>query len=207
MSSPPPSFLTLPGEIRNLIYAHLLVLPPPSTSPALTGKAPLHPQILRVSQQIYAEALPFLYAYNTFIAHPARLCRLPQLRRWLDPVTALALRARIRRYHIFVRLECDASFSAEEAARAFSGMEELTIEVFQSRFRGSGSHVLRLFEGVREVQRARVLGCVQCVALWPGYVEELTRKMMSKKEGGLEVDKEEAAMGGLEGVCRRLEVL
>jgi hypothetical protein len=200
MSTPKPTFLTLPGEIRNHIYALLLVIPPPSTTTALGEKSPIYPHILRVNRQIHAEALPILYGENTFIAHPTLLCGLPQLRRWLDPVTAPALIARIRKYHIFVRLECDARFSKEAATEAFSGMEELTIEVFQSQFRGSGNEVLRLFEGVREVGRARVFGSI---GEWPGYVEELTRRMMSKE--GYELEEKREGMGGLEGISGSLE--
>lgn len=172
------AFLSLPGEIRNRVYATLLVVPPPSTTTAL-GETPLiYPDILRVNKQIHEEALPFLYTKNTFIAHPTRLCRLPQLRRWIDPVQTPHLIALIQRFHIFVRLECDAGFSAEAAREAFSGKEELTVEVFQSQFRGSGNGVLRLFEGVRGVSRARVFGSI---AEWPEYVAWLQRKMTSNE--------------------------
>ncbi|KAH6854337.1 hypothetical protein B0I37DRAFT_388407 [Chaetomium sp. MPI-CAGE-AT-0009] len=86
----PPTFLTLPAELRLEIYTYLLVLPPPppretlqvtyrcsyAASPlgsSLTktnGKPTLYPQILRVNSQIYHEALPVLYSQNTFSAHP-----------------------------------------------------------------------------------------------------------------------------------------
>lgn len=176
------AFLAFPGEIRNRIYTFLLVVPPPSTTTALGETPPIHPEILRVNRQIHYEALPFLYAQNTFIAHPIRLYRFPQLRRWIDPVLAPQLIALIQRYHIFVRLECDAGFSAEAARDAFSGVEELTVEVFQSQFKGSGNGVLRLFEGVRGVRRARVFGSI---AEWPEYVAWLQGKMMSKEGGEL----------------------
>ncbi|KFX89843.1 hypothetical protein O988_08471 [Pseudogymnoascus sp. VKM F-3808] len=176
------TFLALPGEIRNRIYTLLLVVPPPSTTTALSETPSIHPQILGVNRQIHHEALPFLYAQNTFIAHPIRLYHFPQLRRWIDPVMSPHMIAHIQRYHIFVRLECDAGFSAEAARDAFSGVEELTVEVFQSQFKGSGNGVLRLFEGVRGVRRARIFGSI---SEWPEYVAWLQRRMMSKEGSDL----------------------
>lgn len=95
----PPTFLTLPVELRLEIYTYLLVLPPPppretlqatyrcsySASPsgssitATNSKPTLHPQILRVNTQTYYEALPVLYGQNTFSAHPVRLTAQPTL--------------------------------------------------------------------------------------------------------------------------------
>ncbi|KAK3299154.1 uncharacterized protein B0H64DRAFT_454843 [Chaetomium fimeti] len=95
----PPTFLTLPVELRLEIYTHLLVLPPPppretlqatyrcsyaasplSSSPTKTNPKPtLHPEILRVNSQVYHEALPVLYSQNTFSAHPVRLTAQPRL--------------------------------------------------------------------------------------------------------------------------------
>ncbi|KFY28105.1 hypothetical protein V493_03111 [Pseudogymnoascus sp. VKM F-4281 (FW-2241)] len=184
-------FLTFPGEIRNHIYTLLLVVPSPSTTTAPRKTPPIYPEILRVNKQVHHEALPFLYAHNTFIAHPIRLYRIPQLRRWIKPVQAPHLIATIRRFHVFVRLKCDAGFSAEAATVAFSGVEELTIEVFKSQFKGSGNEVLRLFEGVRGVRRARVFGNV---AEWPEYVAWLQSKMMSNE--GCEL----LALGGRKGI-------
>ncbi|OBT59130.1 hypothetical protein VE04_00996 [Pseudogymnoascus sp. 24MN13] len=175
-------FLAFPGEIRNRIYNLLLVVPPPSTTTALGETPPVHPEILRVNKQIHYEALPFLYAHNTFIAHPIRLYNFPQLRRRTEPVQAPHLISLIRRYHVFVRLECDAGFSAEAATDAFSGIDELTVEVFESQFKGSGNEVLRLFEGVRGVRKARVFGSI---AEWPEYVAWLQKRMMSKEGGEL----------------------
>ncbi|KAH6630870.1 hypothetical protein B0J18DRAFT_114584 [Chaetomium sp. MPI-SDFR-AT-0129] len=99
MRHEPPTFLSLPVELRLEIYTHLLVLPPPpppetlrvtyrcsyatspsSTSPTGTNTKPtLHPQILRVNSQTYYEALPILYGHNTFSAHPVHLTAQPTL--------------------------------------------------------------------------------------------------------------------------------
>ncbi|KFY16029.1 hypothetical protein V491_05466 [Pseudogymnoascus sp. VKM F-3775] len=197
------AFLAFPGEIRNILYSLLLVVPPPSTTTALGETPHIHPEILRVNRQIYYEALPFLYAQNTFIAHPVRLYRFPQLRRWIDPVLAPHLIALIRRYHVFVRLECDAGFSAEAARDAFSGVEELTVEVFQSQFKGSGNGVLRLFEGVRGVRRARVFGSI---GEWPEYVAWLQSTMMSNEGSDLSVgSRGSKGVDGLETFSHMLE--
>ncbi|OBT61352.1 hypothetical protein VE03_09329 [Pseudogymnoascus sp. 23342-1-I1] len=169
-------FLAFPGEIRNRIYTLLLVVPPPSTTTAFGEKAHIYPKILQVNKQIHHEALPFLYSKNTFIAHPVRLYRFPQLRRWMDPVKAPHLIALIRRYHVFVRLECDAGFSPEAARDAFSGIEELTVEMFRSQFKGSRNGVLRLFEGVTGVGRARVFGSIDG---WTKYGAWLQDHMMT----------------------------
>ncbi|AEO56089.1 hypothetical protein MYCTH_2300594 [Thermothelomyces thermophilus ATCC 42464] len=99
MPRDPPTFLTLPLELRLEIYSHLLVLPPPPPreslrpiyrcsfaasralgSPTGTNSKPtLHPQILRVNKQTYHEALPILYGQNTFSAHPVQFTARPTL--------------------------------------------------------------------------------------------------------------------------------
>jgi hypothetical protein len=84
----------------------------------------------------------------------------------------------IRRYHIYVRLDCDATFTAETARDAFTGMEELTVEVFQSQFGSSDYTVLRRFEKIRGVKRAMVFGSVTA---FPDYVSWLEDAMMSPK--------------------------
>ncbi|KAL1840214.1 hypothetical protein VTJ49DRAFT_697 [Mycothermus thermophilus] len=88
MARDPPTFLTLPLELRLEIYSYLLVLPPPpppetqqpiyrcsrvftsSTSHQCNRRilddAKLHPQILAVNSQTYREAAPLLYTRNTF---------------------------------------------------------------------------------------------------------------------------------------------
>lgn len=101
-----------------------------------------------------------------------------------------------------MRLECDARFSAEAAAEAFSGMEELTVEVFQSQFRGSGNGVLKLFEGVREVRRVRIFGSI---TEWPEYVTWLQSRMMSKEGYGLMETEKREGMESLEVLSQRLD--
>jgi hypothetical protein len=82
----------------------------------------------------------------------------------------------IRRYYICVRLDCDPNFSAKKAQDAFTGVEELTLDVFQAQFGSSENQVLTLFEGIRDVKRARIFGSI---AGFRDYVCWLERAMMT----------------------------
>lgn len=53
--------------------------------------------------------------------------------------------------------------------RAFSGVEELQVEVFQASYGNSDFRVLELFAGIRGVGRARVFGSV--AAEFAGWLE------------------------------------
>jgi hypothetical protein len=174
MSQPPP-FLSLPGEIRNQIYTHLFTLPSPSASRIL-GYPTLYPALLSTCTQIHKEGIQILYGTNTFLAHPNLLSGLPRLRLYYSTISSPSLIALITRYHIHVRLDCDPNFSREKAKEAFSGMEELTIEVFQAQYGSSDYKVLRLFEGVRGVKRVRVYGSITG---FPEYVQWLQDSMMA----------------------------
>jgi len=174
--------LRLPGEIRNQIYGLLLIAPPPDTPRPLGSNPKIHPRILSVCHQIYREASDVLYGKNTFIAHYSLLSSLPQLRRWHHPITSATLIAMIKRYHIYVRLDCDPGFTVETVRDAFTSIEELTVEVFQSQFGSSDHTVLRLFEEIRGVKRARVLGSITA---FPEYISWLENAMMSPKGTGV----------------------
>ncbi|KAF4636062.1 hypothetical protein G7Y89_g2037 [Cudoniella acicularis] len=179
---PPLGFLDFPGEIRNQIYRELLIVPAVST-PRLLGDPPIYPQVLSVCRKVHKEAQQMLYCCNTFLAHPNLLTALPRLRLYYDTIYQPHLISLIRRYHIRVRLDCDPNFSALKAKEAFTRLDELTVEVFQAQFGSSDYKVLKLFEGVRGVQRARVYGSV---TEFPEYIEWL-QKCMTTPEG-LEVD-------------------
>ncbi|KAH8767739.1 hypothetical protein F5882DRAFT_413272 [Hyaloscypha sp. PMI_1271] len=186
------TFLDLPGEIRNQIYRRLLILPPLSTS-RLLSNPPIYPQILSVCRKVHEEARQILYSCNTFLAHPNLLSGLPRLRLCYDTISSSTLIPLIQRYHIRVRLDCDPNFPLAKATNAFSGVEELTIEVFQAQFGSSDYKVLRLFEGVRGVKRARVYGSVTA---FPEYVAWLEAAIVTPKEGVVEVfDKGRAVIG------------
>jgi hypothetical protein len=170
--------LRLPGEIRNQIYGLLLITLPPGTPRPLGRNSQIHPQILSVCRRIHCEAIGVLYGKNTFIAHYSLLSSLPQLYPWQHPVTSSALIAMIKRYHLYVRLDCDPRFTVETVRDAFTGMEELTVEVFQSQFGSSDYAVLRLFEEIRGVKCAKVFGSVTA---FPEYIYWLENAMMSPK--------------------------
>lgn len=197
-----PNFLDLPLEIREQIYTHLLVHPPgcpdasatqdllprPPQGPPSPPSPALHPAILAVSRQTYAEAHPILYTQNTFQCHHALLTSFPRLhapqpapprprRQWpqiSDAACPGVLLA--RRWHLRARLDCGPFWGAEAAARALSGAEELTVEARQSAFGACGNDVLRNLEGVRGVRRARVCGSTTGLE---GYVRWLEGVMMS----------------------------
>ncbi|KAJ8069419.1 hypothetical protein OCU04_003073 [Sclerotinia nivalis] len=169
---PPLTFLDLPGEIRNQIYHLLLVIRPISIPRPLLTDPPICPQILSVCRKVHDEAEQVLYGCNVFIAHANLLTGLPRLRWHYDPISSSRVISIIKKYYIVVRLDCDPNFSAGKARDAFSGMEELTIRVEQSAYRGSGSDykALRLFEDVRGVKETNVSGSVTG---FPVYVEWL----------------------------------
>ncbi|TVY51887.1 hypothetical protein LCER1_G006602 [Lachnellula cervina] len=172
---PPLTFLDLPGEIRNQIYRQLLLVPSLSI-PRLLGDPPIYPSILSTCHKIHSEALPILYGSNTFLAHPNLLTGLPRLRLYYSTISSPSLISQIRRFHIRVRLDNDPNFSAQKAQESFNGVEELTIEVFQAQFGSSDYKVLKLFEGVRGVERTKVYGSVTG---FPEYVEWLQNVMSS----------------------------
>jgi len=183
------TFLDLPGEIRNQIYDHLLVIPSHST-PRRLGDPPIYPQILLTNRAIHEEAQQILYGSNTFLARPNLLSGLPRLRLYYPIISSPALISLMRKYHIRIRLDCDPNFKAIKAKEAFTGMDELTIEVFQAQFGSSDHKVLRLFEGIRGVKNVRIYGSVTG---FPEYVLWLRNTMMAKE--GLEVqefDKEKS---------------
>lgn len=171
----PLSFLDLPGEIRNQIYKDLLLIQPVS-APRVLGDRPIYPQILAVCRKVHEEASQILYGSNTFLAHPNLLTDLPRLRLYYDTIGEKHLINQISRYHIRVRLDCVPRYSTVKVKEAFTGAEELTIEVFQAHFGGSDYSILKRFEGVRGVERANIYGSISAFL---GYAKWLENAMMS----------------------------
>lgn len=168
LSSPSTSpLLALPAELRNSIWTQLLVVLPSQPRDAKV-KSHLHPALLRVNRQINTEATPILYGANTFTASASLLTGLPSLLTssrdlrppLFPPIVHPRVTALIRKWFLRVRLDTDPRFDRVQAAEAFSGVEELEIEAFQAMFSSSDYAVLELFEGVRGVGKARVLGSV-----------------------------------------------
>ncbi|KAJ9665675.1 hypothetical protein H2201_004159 [Coniosporium apollinis] len=193
--------LSLPAELRNQIYTHLLV---PCTThlsalrrlttqnhlsdyvlPALD----IHPAILATCRQAHTEGTGLLYGANTFSAHPALLTQLPFLVKASRPIVCPAVVGRIRRWHVKVRLDTDPRYSAEDVRKAFSGAEEVEVDVWQTQFGACDYGNLGLFEEVRGVGRAVVGGSVEA-----GFAGWLEGVMMRPVEG--EVGGEGAWVGG-----------
>ena len=172
------SFLDLPGEIRNQIYLELLIVPDLATPLLQFGSHPIYPRILEVCQKVHDEAKEILYGINTFLAHPNLLTGLPRLRLHYDTISSESIISLIRRYHIRVRLDCDPNFTAIKVIDAFTDIEELSIEVFQTQYGGSDYNVLRLFEGIRGVKKANIFGSTSS---FPKYAEWLQDAMMTPK--------------------------
>jgi hypothetical protein len=166
-----PNFLDLPGEIRNEIYILLLVIPRKTyIAPVFDCKPnPIHPQILSACREIHNEALQILYGLNTFIANPILISDLPKLTPFHPIVDSLEMVALIRKYYIRIQLDCDPWYSLETVRDAFTGVEELTVFVFQMNFESSPGALTR-FEGVRGVKNVRIVGSTYG---FPRYVEWL----------------------------------
>jgi hypothetical protein len=166
-------FLDLPGEIRNHVYTQLLVIPRLPFSRLLSRvEHRISPRILRVCRAINQEATQILYGLNIFLVNNKFVSSQPRLRLYYNPVRNTNIVSLIRRYHIRVRLDTDALFSAEQLTETFSGLDELTIDIFQARFGSSDNKVLKLFEGIRGVKKARIIGnltYVQEYANWLLY--------------------------------------
>ncbi|KAI6090779.1 hypothetical protein F4821DRAFT_227851 [Hypoxylon rubiginosum] len=178
--APAATLVTLPPEIRHEILKHLLVMPEdaPSPSSKTYSQEPglIHTAILRANRQLYAEAQPLLYRSNTFLVHNTLLTELPQLRRSYRPVLSEDAAAQIERFHVSVRLDAEPGYDRAAATRHLSGKEEVVLEAAQSTFQGAGPEVLTLFEGVRGVRRARVVGSTEG---FEDYARWLERAMMS----------------------------
>ncbi|KAI1765622.1 hypothetical protein GGR53DRAFT_465270 [Hypoxylon sp. FL1150] len=165
--APAATLTTLPPEIRHEILKHLLVVPDDASAPSPSAKTYaqppglLHAAILRANRQLYAEGWPLLYRGNTFLVHNTLLTELPQLRRAYRPVLSADAASQIERFHVCVRLDAEPGYDREAATRHLSGKEEVVLEAAQSSFQGAGPEVLTLFEGVRGVRRARVVGSVE----------------------------------------------
>lgn len=162
--------LSLPGEIRNMIYRLLLTSPRLQVlrrilarnhcSPYVLEAIPVTVAILSTCKQIHTEATPILYTENVFTAHPSLLIQMPCLVNPSKPICTPEIGRRIRRWYVAVRLDTDARFKEEEVTLAFSGAEELEVEATEAMFRSAGNGILMLFKGVRGVGTARVHGSV-----------------------------------------------
>ena len=123
-------FLQLPGELRNKIYKILLRNTRRVPSGAYRHsssqtKLNICGSILRVSKQVYCEAIPYLYTLNRFNAHPQLLKGLPFLADPSRPVLSALYSSMITRFYIAVRLDNDPRWGADDLRKAFSSVQEL----------------------------------------------------------------------------------
>jgi len=171
-AQPSSRLLSLPAELRLHIYAYLLTMPSDDLAllRRLTSRNHLSSyvlptlsidsRILRVCRQTYNEAHAILYAANTYCAHSCRLTSTPYLLAPSKPVLSPRCIHLIKKWHIQVRLDCDPNYNKQQATEAFTGAEELELEIWQAMFGAAGEGVLKLFAGVRAVGKAKVTGSV-----------------------------------------------
>ncbi|KAK3373927.1 hypothetical protein B0T24DRAFT_679311 [Lasiosphaeria ovina] len=177
-----PSLLTLPLELRMLIYKELLIYPPLARQAERRQSRSIHPAILVVCVQTHDEAAPVLYGENVFHADPAALTAQPRLEPWFPPVveppsssssssssspsstassgsSTLAAYTRIRRWKLQVNLDFAPDYTRDDVTAAFTSAEELDLVVcrgFSAFSGGASADALRRFEGVRGLRRARI---------------------------------------------------
>lgn len=81
----------------------------------------------------------------------------------------------IRKWYLKARLDCGPFWTEERVAGAFTGVEELTVEVWQSMYGGGGGEILRLFKGVRGVKRVRIWGSTTGLERYVRWLESVMR--------------------------------
>jgi hypothetical protein len=77
-----------------------------------------------------------------------------------QPILSPNIGLKICRWYVSIRLDTDPRFTAEDVMRAFEGAECLEIEAWQAEYGTSDLKILKMFEGVRGVKKARVSGSV-----------------------------------------------
>ena len=148
------TLLSLPVEIRLQIYDHLLRAPDYMSFMSIKHVR-LCPAILSTCRQVYTEAMPTLYSKNRFVAHYRELNSCARLRGILTPVTSAFGRSLIRRWYIRLNLDCPPAFRKGDVSAAFTGAEELVLDLNYVLFMSKVQEyeVLDLFSGVRAVKR------------------------------------------------------
>ncbi|TID19112.1 hypothetical protein E2P81_ATG06091 [Venturia nashicola] len=66
----------------------------------------------------------------------------------------------INRWYLNLRLDTDPRFTPAQITAAFTACEELEVEVWQAEYGTSNLNSLRMFEGIRQVKRAKIVGNV-----------------------------------------------
>ncbi len=185
------SFLSLPGEIRNVILRLLLTHKTPiliyrfsALKPPIPVTLKLQPNVLQACRLIYSEGWTILYGENVFQAHHM-LLRGAVFAVDPDQLISLKCTEMVRRFHIRVRADIDAFYLPSQVEAAFNGTEILEVEVFRSSFEAGGHGALYCFAGVRGVKKAKVHGSVD-----DNFARWLETCMMSSRGQSPELEPE-----------------
>lgn len=162
----PFRFLDLPGEIRNIIYRHVLTYKKSSASyyapdrPRLPYTLDLGPNILLACKRTFEEGSSILYGENFFHVHPSFLTKsiMPAMTR--TEIDHPHIISKVRRFHTEVCLNSGPYHSPRQLKEAFSGMDDLEIHVFQTIDGEFGTWLLEAYTEIRRVRRARVYGYI-----------------------------------------------
>ncbi|KAF2762751.1 hypothetical protein EJ05DRAFT_471701 [Pseudovirgaria hyperparasitica] len=177
---------TLPAELRNKIYFYLLTTTHQRLEDDRRERArgwrssyvlpglDIHPNILATCKQARDEATDILYTNHVFGAHQSLLTQCPYLLDPSRPIYQKAAADKIGRWWICLRLDIEPRFDEEKVTKAFTGMDELCIEVWEAQYASCDYTVLKLFANVRAVKKAYVTGSVE-----RKFARWLERAMMS----------------------------
>ncbi|KAK4203304.1 hypothetical protein QBC40DRAFT_317971 [Triangularia verruculosa] len=106
----------------------------------------------------------------------------------------------IRRWRLRVKLDSPAPWSGELIRECFTGVGELTLDIWQSSFWGGvGVRTLKGFEGVRGVRRVRVRGMLGGFEGYRAWLEEVMGAAVGERSGegyeGRDEDEEKRLRG------------
>lgn len=160
------SFLSLPGEIRNVILRLLLTHQTPiviyrfgALKPPRPVTLKLQPNILQACRLTYNEGRTILYGENVFQAHHM-LLKGAVFAVYPDQLISFNCTEMVRRFHIRVRADIDAFYLPSQVEAAFDDTDILEVEVFRSSFEAGGHGALHCFAGVRGIKKVKVHGSV-----------------------------------------------
>ncbi|KAJ2906610.1 hypothetical protein MKZ38_000865 [Zalerion maritima] len=194
------NLLVLPSHNQGAAYSA-------SDIPTSEKRAEIQSNILRTCRQACNEAAPLLYRGNMWLAHPTLLTGLPRLRPHFGPVVQTSAYRFFKnnpgvesaadgddskgekrpnggngRWHVRVRLDCDPPWTADQLAEAFSGADELYIQLWQTAYKGAGPRVAMLFEKIRGVRVARVDGSTYAFRHYANHLENVMQLPLNDKE-------------------------